>query len=170
MSRAGKSTLANKLATEFNLSGYNVVIIDQDDYVLNQEQIPLIKNKTDWETPLSMDWPRLKTAITNNLIEYDIVILEGIFCFYDCEITTMMDLKIFLKISYRLFEERKKKDLRWDNTPVPSWYRRHIWQSYKSYGIPEEMNDVLLLCDNAQSSPYLKALIEHITLNLENKS
>ncbi len=136
LSRAGKSTLARLLAERLIDEGYSAIVLHQDEYVIEESDLPLIRDKQDWEVPQSIHWKSLKLAIQNATQNYDIVFVEGLFAFHDPLLTEQMDHRIFIEISKSKFLERKKVDLRWGSEPEPDWYMEHIWQSYLRYGRP----------------------------------
>lgn len=128
-SNAGKSRLAAKIAEMF--PDKNVSILCQDDYVFPKNKIPKIQEHTNWETPESIDFSKYEKAIVNHLQQFDIVIHEGIFAFYDSAITNITQKKITLTLKYDEFVKRKKSDLRWGKEPL--WYINHIWASHIYY-------------------------------------
>jgi len=130
ISRAGKSTLARKITSW--LPENNVSTLEMDDFVFPEEQIPKIKNETDWEIPESVDYSRLATAISKEKKRTDIVIVDGIMIFNDPKLLALYDRKIFVEIDYETFILRKRKDRRWK---IPEWYHEHIWTSYIVYGM-----------------------------------
>jgi uridine kinase len=129
VSRAGKSTLAGKIASW--LPNKKVSILEMDDFVFPEQQIPKIKNETDWEVPESVDYTRLAKSIAEEKNSSDIVIIEGIMIFNDPKILALYDRKIFIEIDYDSFILRKRKDKRWE---IPDWYFEHIWTSYIVHG------------------------------------
>ena len=133
-SRSGKSTLANLLVTYFRRNGKKAIIFHQDDFVFPETQIPKIKDKTDWESPLSIDHDLLLEVISDFRERFDVVIVEGFFAFYDPRINQIFDKRIFIKISKRTFIIRKAMDSRWGY--IPTWYIDHIWKSYLKLGKP----------------------------------
>ena len=136
VSRAGKSTLAKLIAQALLEKGKSVEIIHQDEWVINEVDLPRIRDKADWETPESIDWPTIKIEIVLSLKQNDIVLLEGLFCFSNSKVLQMMNRKYFVRISKKLFKQRKIEDLRWGGIPEPSWYIEHIWTAYKKFGSP----------------------------------
>lgn len=134
VSRAGKSTLAKLLKTEFEKMDQSVAILEQDQYVNDVQSIPVIKSKTDWESPASIDFKAYKKAINAAKKKYDHVIAEGLLVFFDEKLNSQFDKSIFIEIPKSLFIKRKEVDLRWGSTPEPKWYIDHIWKSYREYG------------------------------------
>ncbi len=136
-SRAGKTTLARLLEEALIKCGYSVLVVSQDVHVINEDNLPRIREKADWEVPESIDWASLYGVIKTNLDLVDFVIVEGLFCFNNEKIDKLMTHRIFININKDLFVHRKKEDLRWGSQPEPNWYIEHIWKSYQSYGIPD---------------------------------
>jgi len=134
VSRAGKSTLSELLKAKLEQMGNRVVIIEQDKYVNPVKDIPKVRDKTDWESPLSINFAKFKKAILAAAKKYDHVIAEGLLVYYDQKLNKIYDRCIFIEIPKALFVERKKIDLRWGSEPEPGWYIDHIWSSYRSYG------------------------------------
>lgn len=145
VSRAGKSTLAKLLKLEFEKLEQSVTIVEQDKYVHDEKDIPKIKNKTDWESPASINFKALKKAINAAKKEFDHVIVEGLLAFHNKKLNALYDKSIFIDIPKRLFLERKEVDLRWGSTPEPKWYMEHIWKSYRKYGMLGLPEDILKL-------------------------
>jgi uridine kinase len=135
-SRSGKSTLANLLVTHYRKYGKKAIIFHQDDFVFPETQIPKIRNKTDWESPLSIDHDLLLEVVSDFKNRFDIVIIDGFFAFYDLRLNALYDKRIFVKISKRTFIIRKSADSRWGY--VPTWYIDHIWKAFLVQGKPSE--------------------------------
>lgn len=149
ISRSGKSFLAIKLKELLEKDGNTVRVLDQDDYVYPEEDIPLIRDHIDWEVPESIDWNRFKDALTEAAEAFDHVIVEGLMVFLNPSIRAIYNKCIFIKLSREEFMHRKQSDLRWGKEP--DWYVEHIWDSYIKYGqIPDEM-DIDLTLDGERS-------------------
>ena len=129
VSRAGKSALSKRLKNR--LPGIRIIILDMDDFVFPENEMPRINDEPDWETPESIDYTKLSGRINETKAEYDLVIVEGILIFCDESLNSLIDKKLFIKIPYETFLERKRKDRRWNE---PEWYIQHIWDSYQKYG------------------------------------
>lgn len=120
----------------------------------------MIKNHIDWEHPDSIDWKLLEKEIRLNRSKFDIVIVEGIFAFYNRKILKTYDHAFFVHINKKLFFDRKNIDLRWGKEP--KWFMEHIWKSYLLYGrLPEDLPKVIWI-DGAHKTP-LKPLIQLIS-------
>lgn len=147
VSRAGKSTLARQLIDQY--SGKKRVILHQDDYINAGYDIPQIQERIDWEVPESIDFVRLKYDFKWISENVEIVVLEGIFAFYDNEINKMYDKKVFVDLNYEDFMSRKTQDTRWGTEP--SWYIEHIWTSYQKHRKEIlKMDDIIMIkgCEN----------------------
>ncbi len=162
VSRAGKSTLAKLLAEAYREQHKTVSVIHQDEHVVDEQELSLIRDKRDWEHPNSIDWHRLETILDDQLSLFDIVIIEGLFAFYDSSISSKMNHKIMVEVSKRKLLERKKVDLRWGSSPEPDWYIEHIWQSYLIYGRPKL--DKRFICLNGSRYFDVESLLSVLNL------
>ena len=129
ISNAGKSRLAEKIADYY--SGKSVIVLCQDNYARPTPDIPKIKGHTNWEIPDSIDFDRFYQALVESIAEYDVVIAEGLFIFYEERLIGLYDKSIYISISRDTFFERKRKDFRWGKEP--EWYMEHIWYSNMKY-------------------------------------
>lgn len=130
VSRAGKTTLADKLKTHFKSERKSVDVFCQDEYVKPTISIPKVQGVPDWERPSTIKWDTLTRDIHKSTA--DIQIVEGLFSFYPASLRILYDVKIFITIEKDVFLERKSKDKRWDEEP--EWYAEHVWRSYMKYG------------------------------------
>ncbi len=128
-SQAGKSTLAGKIAAN---SSRPITILSQDDFVKPASMIPKIQGRTDWETPESVDKPRLQQAIEVALTAESTVIIEGIFAFSYTWLTDMYDKSLLLMVDKDTFLKRRRQDSRWGHEP--EWFLEHVWSSYQTNG------------------------------------
>ena len=154
VSRSGKTDLSKFLSEKFQELGYTVVTLHQDEFVFHEKEIPKIKDRTDWEIPESINFPKYLSAIKEaqqNLA--DVIIVEGFLNFYQKEITQLFDKKILMEISHATFEKRKRKDDRWGIEP--DWYIDYIWESYEKYGTTILQSDsTFLKISGENTSPY----------------
>lgn len=144
ISRSGKSLLAKQLSISISDSGKSVKILDQDDFVFPENEIPTIRDHVDWECPESIDFHKFRESIIEASSENDFVIAEGLMVFWEPEIFNLLDYKIYIELDRREFTSRKKTDLRWGKEP--DWYIDHIWDGYLQYGqFPEPYQPNMLL-------------------------
>jgi len=145
VSRAGKSTLADLLMKQLLSRGYTVAVFRQDDYPIDESDLPMIQDRRDWEIPGSIQHEYFYNLINSELEKYNITIIEGLFCFYDQRLINMMDKKILVEVDKPTFVNRKLSDLRWGSAPEPEWYIDHIWDSYQIHGVPHKLNDYFII-------------------------
>lgn len=138
VSRSGKSTLAKQIAAFYSNQGQTVEVFSQDDFVVPVDQIPLIRNRTDWECPESIDFERFIRQLKESSGKVDIVIGEGLLAFWHSGLNQLYDRRIFMEIDRETFLQRRRQEERWG--PEPEWFLHHVWDSYLKYGWqnPEE--------------------------------
>ena len=142
VSRAGKTTLSNYITSLYPKK--KSLIISMDDYVIDPDKIPRIKDRIDWETPASVDYDRIKNKIEESVDVYDLIITEGILIFYSEAVNKVFDKRIFLDIPKSLFYIRRHSDTRWGE--APKWYIDYVWESYLKYGrLDESFSDTLYI-------------------------
>lgn len=144
VSTAGKTTLAAGLRSHFK--NLRISVLCQDDYVKAVDQIPLIRDKVDWEHPDSIDHHKFISAITAEHMVNDLVIVEGLMVFWNKELNQMFDKRLFINIGKDLFELRKSNDRRWGIEP--SWYIQHIWESFLQFGQPPATDSIFVIDGN----------------------
>ena len=132
VSRSGKSDLTEKMKSYF--SDKKVLVIEQDKYVLDEQTIPKIKDRTDWEHPESIDFERIVETIQKQRNAYDLVIVEGLLAFHNESLNNLYDLRVCMEISNETFLQRRKEESRWG--VEPAWYWGHVWDSYLKFGQP----------------------------------
>lgn len=130
VSRAGKTTLAEKLKAHFVKEGKSVEIFCQDEYVKPTMSIPKVQGVPDWERPSTIKWDALTKDVQKS--PANVKIVEGLFSFYPASLRVLYDVKIFIEIDKSVFLSRKSEDKRWDEEP--DWYAEHVWRSYLKYG------------------------------------
>ncbi len=132
ISRSGKSLLAWQLSLILTESGKRVKILDQDDFVFPESQIPIISEHIDWECPESIDFVKFEKAILLSKESADVTIVEGLMVFWNPAVFRLFDHRIFIELPKEEFVERKQKDLRWGKEP--DWYIQHIWDGFLKFG------------------------------------
>lgn len=120
------------------------IIIHQDHCIPDESLIPRIQDHPDWERPEAIDWVKLEQKIIRARSGGKPVIVEGLMAFSKREINRYYDKCIFIELSKTRFIDRKQTDLRWGKEP--DWYINHIWESYKTYGLPpSDMENLLTI-------------------------
>lgn len=145
VSRSGKSSLARELCSRLD----KAIHLDQDNFVKAEDEIPLINDRIDWETPESIDWPRWHQAIENALSENDYVISEGIFALNDIGLITRASLTLLLELDETQFKARRKQETRWGLEP--DWFIQHVWDLHQLYHNPHHIRpDITLFNHSAE--------------------
>ena len=134
-SGSGKTLVARTIVRE--LGTYRVVIIDQDSYYRNLEDIPLRdRDARNFDHPDAFDNELMKRHIrellagrpvaqpiydysehrrlpeTRQVGEHDVIVLEGILIFTDPELLQLMDIKMFIDADADIrFIRRLRRDL-----------------------------------------------------------
>lgn len=156
VSRSGKSSLALLLREYFKSE--TVAIVNQDEYIHSAFQMPWVENELDWEDPESLDFQRMYYEIGWLEKNVEILIVEGLFAFYFPELNKRYDKKIMVEINYECFYQRKLRDKHWGE--VPDWYIKHIWDSFMKYGLPDQLDEVLVL--NGQDKYELDPIVNYL--------
>jgi len=157
VSRAGKTTLSNYIKSLYPKK--SIFLIEMDKFVKNEADIPKVRNHTDWEHPISVDFKRLKEALEKALNTYDIVITEGILIFYSEELNPLFDKRIFINVPKTVFYKRRKEEKRWG--AEPDWYLDYVWESYLKYGkLKDADSNTLYIHGTEDWSPML--IDEHL--------
>lgn len=130
VSRAGKSTLAERLKEHFEKNGKTASVYCQDEYVKPTISLPKVQGVPDWERPSTIKWDKLLKDVQKS--DTDVKIIEGLFSFYPASLRSEYDLKIFVEIQKATFLKRKHEDNRWEEEP--DWYAEHVWRSFLKYG------------------------------------
>ncbi|MEQ9467646.1 MAG: hypothetical protein RLN88_09550 [Ekhidna sp.] len=129
-SRSGKSTLARKLKEA--LAPKQVLLLDMDNYVFPENEVPHIQGHPDWEVPESIDYEWVIATIDDNEPDYDFIIVEGILAFANETLRARYDLTVFMEISKATYVKRRKLETRWGKDP--EWYIEYVWEAHLKYG------------------------------------
>lgn len=154
ISRSGKSTLASSLAKKLD----NAIHLEQDQFVLSEDNIPKILDRIDWETPKSIDWAKWNQQIEDALNTHQFIIAEGIFAFNDFHLLQKASATISLSLSKREFLERRRKELRWGIEP--EWFLEHVWEAHLMHHNPHKITPTLPF--NNYTEDALELIIQHI--------
>jgi uridine kinase len=165
VSRSGKSALADSLQ---ECLGTKCLALHQDEYVLPENELPLIGDILDWEVPESVDWNRWNDAVQTALGQYDIVVAEGILAFLPAALFNRADAVIYMEIDFDTFLKRRKADLRWGSRP--DWYYVHVWEAHFKYGLPQKNRQVARLDGSQKLENNLATALDLIGNNRKDKS
>ncbi len=141
-SRSGKSTLARDLVWHFRNQNKRAITLSQDDFVLNINDIPTINDRTDWDSPASLNFELMYQTVAYLNQYFEVVILEGHFVFSDFNLKQLFDYQIFIQLSEITFRQRRAAETRWGQEP--GWFVSHVWNSFIEYGQPSFLDTNLL--------------------------
>ncbi len=156
-SRSGKSRLARRIKEQ--LSSKKVLLLDMDDYVLPESQIPKIRDRTDWERPESVNYQKLIEIINEKKSNYDLIVVEGILVFNNSALNKLFDKTIWMQISKETFLERRREESRWGSEPA--WFLEHVWESHLRFG-RHPTADFVISGEGEAPSTVIKAIIHHL--------
>ena len=132
-SRSGKSTLAEDLTWHYRCHNLRTIVLRQDDFVIRTDDIPVIKGQSDWDNPLSIDFELVIETYKFLKNRFDIIIIDGLFAFYNNDLNRLYDKRILVEISEATFRTRRQAETRWGREP--DWFIDHVWESYLKFGI-----------------------------------
>ncbi|KAH8872106.1 L-asparaginase [Schistosoma japonicum] len=137
-SNSGKTTMTRKLVEHLECLGYNVTCLSMDNYYWPRDDIHHIRD-----------------SITDHP-NYD---FEGILIMNKVELRDMMDLRIFLKITYENMVYRRK--LRKYNTlDPPNYLDKYVWPAYlHTLDMLRHLKDHIILIVIMVSMPYLREFV-----------
>lgn len=133
ISRSGKTTLANRLANDLT----NAIVLHQDEFIVDQNSLPSINGRIDWEKPETIAWGNLIDAYHKASQQYSFVIIEGIFALSDLQLVNIADFRILLDLDYNQFIKRRNQENRWGDEP--SWFIEHVWASHLVFHNPHKL-------------------------------
>lgn len=142
VSRSGKTKFSRKISKWLRDQGHRAIVFHQDDFVKPDNEIPMIKDHIDWEVPESIDWPHWNDTVQQALGQYDAVVAEGLFAFWEQDSKLVFDRNILVEVSEEVFLARKREDLRWGKEP--EWFIQHIWDNYLIYGKPNPFDGLVV--------------------------
>jgi nicotinamide/nicotinate riboside kinase len=131
-SRAGKTTLAEKLMWECRLRNHQAISIHLDDFVKKLSEIPRHNNEPDWEHPAIVDVALITHTLQSIKDRFSVIFLEGHLVYAIAELMPFYKKQILIEIPEEIFFERRKRDYRWgipEEAQLP-----YIWQSWQKYG------------------------------------
>ncbi len=137
-SRSGKSTLAEDLTWHYRCHNLRTIVLRQDDFVIKTDDIPVIKGQSDWDSPLSIDFELMIETYKFLKNRFDVIIIDGLFAFYDNDLNKLYDKRILVEISETTFRTRRQAETRWGQEP--DWFIDHVWESYLTFGITHNID------------------------------
>ncbi|TAF94471.1 MAG: hypothetical protein EAZ14_05445 [Runella slithyformis] len=133
-SRSGKTTLAEALVWHYRNLNQTAIALHQDDFVRRVADIPRVADRTDWETPASLDFDKLSQTVGFCAQHFDVVVVEGLFAFANAPLLEWYQHTFFVEISETTFKKRRAAEQRWG--VEPDWFVQYVWDSFLKYGQP----------------------------------
>ncbi|CAH8580220.1 unnamed protein product [Schistosoma bovis] len=150
--------MTGKLTEYLQSIGYNVTCLQMDDYYWPHNDKRHIRdpitNEPNFDCESAINWEGIITFIKlwseAKVLEEKIRILliEGILIMNKIELRNLMDLRIFLKVTYENMLQRRK--LRKYNTPdPPNYFAKYVWPTYlRTLDILEYSKDSIYYFDS----------------------
>ncbi|MDQ3395546.1 MAG: uridine kinase [Bacteroidota bacterium] len=188
-SGSGKTYFLKKLLDSFH--EHEICLISQDNYYLPRHQQPLdINGIQNYDTPRSIDFEQFakdiqslkqfepvqrleytfnNPAIIPKQLEFKpvpIIVVEGIFVFYNETIYKMLDLKIFIdakehiKIKRRI--KRDSSERGYDLEDVLYRYEHHVAPTYEKYIEPYKHDADIVIPNNSSFAKALEILVVYL--------
>lgn len=141
ISRSGKTTLSNKLADDLP----KAIVLHQDEFIVDEDALPRVKGRVDWEKPETIAWTSLISAYHKASPKHNFVIIEGIFALSDLTLSDIADFKILLTLDHDEFTKRREQENRWGDEP--DWFIAHVWESHLVFHNPNNFTPDIQLSD-----------------------
>ena len=194
-SGSGKTMFTNRLLNFF--SEHQIGRISLDNYYLPLDlQVKDELGVTNFDLPEAIDHQRLcrdiiklKSGISIELEEYKfnlkevpaktliiqpcpVIIIEGLFAFYYCKISQLIDVKIFLEAPKDVMLKRRlNRDLHhrgYTKNEVIYQFEKHALPGYKKYILPLKNQADILISNHQGSDVSLGSICDDIRQHLKN--
>lgn len=194
-SASGKTKFINDLVKEFDKT--QLCLISQDNYYRPRDQQPIDENGVkNFDTPNSIDVEKyakdvlalkngqkvLKEEYTFNnpnkkpkMLSFEpapIIVVEGIFVLYYPEVSSLLDLKLFidakehLKLKRRIIRDNKERG--YDLDDVLYRYEKHVYPTYEKYIAPFKDESDLVIPNNTLFDNALNVVVSHLKKKVAN--
>ncbi|MEM6522537.1 MAG: uridine-cytidine kinase [Bacteroidota bacterium] len=192
-SASGKTMFLNSLLHRFNKE--DISIISQDNYYLPRDQQPLDENGVkNFDTPQSIDHKafasdlrKIKSGesfhreeytfnnptVVPKLLEFEaapIVVVEGLFVMYFQEVSSLLDIKIFIdakahvKLKRRIVRDKVERG--YDLDDVLYRFEKHVMPNYDRYLKPLKEEADIIIPNNHNFDKALEVLIGFLKATL----
>lgn len=189
-SASGKTSIAQKIYENFEVSK-SVVIIREDDYYKNQDNLTMAERlKTNYDHPFAFDHPLLLQQIQELIagfsidkplydysahtrsqkserIDYsEVIILEGLFVLEDEELRNLLDIKIFVdtpadvRFIRRLIRDTQERGRTVEN--VIEQYLTTVRDMHESFVEPSKKYADIIVPEGVKNSVAMDLLITKI--------
>jgi len=170
-SASGKSTITELLMKELDKS--EVLVLHMDFYFKPEEELPLVeapfsgKMYRDYNHPASFYLEKLRTDLSEAIKseKYQVIIVEGLLVLWDKEISSMLDLKIFVdcKADERIVR-RLRRNMSWGLSfdDISDVYLDLVRYRHDEYVEPGKWNADLIINGSGSSEKVLKMILAYI--------
>lgn len=196
-SGSGKTYFLNQLLRVFGQK--EICLVSQDNYYRPREEQPLDDNGwKNFDLPESIDFKQYATDLRTlragnpvHRVEYTfnnpnkvpemltfqplpIILVEGIFVFYDKEISELIDLKIFIeakdhiRIKRRIIRDNQERG--YDLNDVLYRYENHVMPAFERYIEPYKNEADFIIPNNYQFDMALDVICSFLKQKVEDKN
>ncbi|BDD03030.1 uridine kinase [Aureibacter tunicatorum] len=193
-SASGKTTVLKSIINSFGEE--DICLVSQDNYYKPRNQQPVDENGVhNFDKPVSIDFESFRSDIislmngetvkrqeyvfnnpsaTPTLIEWKpapIIIVEGLFVFYDEAIEELLDLKVFIdakehiKLKRRIIRDSEERG--YDLEDVLYRYEKHVIPTYERYINPLKDDADMIIPNNNCYKKGTAVLVEFLRNKLE---
>jgi len=192
-SASGKTLFLNSLINSF--SPEQVCLVSQDNYYRASDNVPLDDNGVvNYDVPESIDFAAYaqdirqltegrvverpeyifnQSEVTPKLIVLrpaPIIVVEGIFVFYNYEVARLLDLKLFIdakdyiKLKRRIMRDKAERGYELDD--VLYRYEKHVAPSYEKYIEPFKYDADMVIPNNDHFDNALEVIVAYLKSKL----
>ncbi|CAD5274139.1 MULTISPECIES: uridine kinase [unclassified Imperialibacter] len=195
-SASGKTLFLSSLMEIFQDG--EICLVSQDNYYKSRDTQPVDENGVkNFDTPLSIDFDEfrhdleeLKRGKTVQRQEYTfnnpnvtpkdlvfkpspIIIAEGIFVFYDKELSSLFDLKLFIEAkNYLMLKRRITRDALergYDLDDVLYRYEKHVAPTFEKYIEPLKHEADIIIPNNHHFHKALQVVVAYLKMELADR-
>ena len=196
-SASGKTFFLNSLLEHFEPD--EICLISQDNYYKDSTQVPIDLNGVfNFDLPESIDFnlyaqhiQALKNGETVHLNEYKfecegvktkmialkpapIIVVEGIFAFYDPTISKLLNLKVFIDaVEHIKIRRRINRDInerQYDLDSILYRWEKHVTPTFERFIKPTRQDADIVINNNSDFKNGLKILSAYIKSVLDRKT
>lgn len=195
-SASGKTTVATKIIESLNIPWVTIVSMDSFYKVLNEKQHHAAnRNEYNFDHPDAFDIELLISVLqrlregkkvevpiynyvthsrenrTKTMYGANVIIFEGILAFYNAEVTSMLDMKVFvdtdadIRLARRLRRDivQRGRDLE----GVLKQYMTHVKPAYQSYIAPCMAHADIIVPRGGENKVAIQLIVQHVHKQLQ---
>ncbi|XP_046396131.1 uridine-cytidine kinase-like 1 isoform X1 [Ischnura elegans] len=197
-SASGKTTVATKIIESLNVPWVTLLSMDSFYKVLNPKQHELAAmNEYNFDHPDAFDFELLSATLkrlkdgkkvevpiynfvthsrenrTKTMYGANVIIFEGILCFYNTEVLKMLDMKVFvdtdsdIRLARRLRRDITKRGR--DLSGVLKQYCTHVKPSFDYYIAPSMAHADIIVPRGGENSVAIELIVQHVHTRLQER-